>query len=1076
MALSDAQMAQEGLTQHLSNLDIGAGTPGDSMVTQFPLYKTPLVHPYLPSAAVASQILASTDGGGQPMDPAMFAAAVSELRGAAAAVAPRGPVVRSRAEVERMEREERLKREAPGGFTAQKSKEDIQSYQAAAKELEKRTRTASKAGGSASSSAAGGSSSSRHTSARAERERSKYHARVAKLEAQLASLSSDAERRAAREAWEAAEKKYKDVLTDSASGAKKTGLADDPLDDGAQYDEFGLIPPSSPRSLHAHRLASVQRGLARGEVVSEEFRASLEDLRTSHAQNLAQVEDLFYAQKLTGQLGSTLLHNSQQQMDLLAAQQQQQQQQQLGSTQARRSGPGAGGAAAQLPLRQSAPTGDLSRVTDPRELSYAMSQSAAMRRDPRQARPGVTDPAAGADALERADKMRLAAAFEPSEAGSVVGGRRVAHGVVPRRSAAGQAALYEDDDEDDDDRSSVSYDAQGRPLWREVPSDDDRALDARDARAHAEAQDRRQRRQQRDDKEAQRKEDRRRREQREADEESVTISEAQQHPARRGGDRHSARSKSRSRSRSRSPRVRSRSRSRSPRRGGSDRKHASKPQHRSSRSRSNSRSRSRSRSPQRRRDARGRSHSRSRSRSPRRRSGSRSRSRSPSRSRSRSPRPERIQSSMSQPRAQSASQKNEQRHARHEQERRDRRDRRHHDNGEAVDVADTDDRHGDDEREHKYALPDSQRDIAPEVDDGVHLRGPARPQTAQGAGARPGQHAHSAGRPSTANAAGRSGSNVFDPHARTRSGSRPRTTSAAYVAPVDVNDAFPRSAHNAREIAAARRAAQPINQAHAFGPGRPIVDEERRPITGGQGRARSASRTRASPSPGAEGSDSDNAAYLGRSGRVHHVTEPEPFGAAASPTDGSVPASRTKQRFLEYLGEVRAREEAHLSTSFKANPLPTTTMQPLYNQMVKDARKRSKQIRRERKSMTESLVKPFEFAATKAMEKRKRAKLRAQRRKQGLPVSDTSSSDSGSETEGSQSETSGTDGGHKRDKKKNKHKKKKSRDSDDGTAVTSETGGNDSDAATETTDATDSTIAGPPPVQYKVVFGVTTRV
>ncbi len=128
--------------------------------------------------------------------------------------------------------------------------------------------------------------------------------------------------------------------------------------------------------------------------------------------------------------------------------------------------------------------------------------------------------------------------------------------------------------------------------------------------------------------------------------------------------------------------------------------------------------------------------------------------------------------------------------------------------------------------------------------------------------------------------------------------------------------------------------------------------------------------------------------------------------------------------------------------------------------------------------MTKALVKPFEFAATKAMQDRKRKKEKVEARKRGEVVSSDESAsgtdtDGGSKTDGSASDSTGQPSRRSKSKDKKKRKKQSAADSDDGTAAGTVSDGNASDAASESTVATEP--AGPAPIQYKVVFGATVR-
>lgn len=122
-----------------------------------------------------------------------------------------------------------------------------------------------------------------------------------------------------------------------------------------------------------------------------------------------------------------------------------------------------------------------------------------------------------------------------------------------------------------------------------------------------------------------------------------------------------------------------------------------------------------------------------------------------------------------------------------------------------------------------------------------------------------------------------------------------------------------------------------------------------------------------------------------------------------------------KQHFLEYLGEVRAREES--SNILKANPLPTATMQPLYAHGSRRA---------QALQAVEEGAQEDDGGIGDAREGKQRT-----RRKQGLPVSDTNSDSDDSDANGT---ASGTDDGQRKSKKKKKHH---SALSDDGSAASS---------------------------------------
>jgi len=340
-----------GLTTHLSNLDIGAGTPGDSMVTQFPRYTTPLTHPYLPSAAIAAQALQTDPNDPRPINPAMFAASIDELRHAAAAIAPTGLHVRSKAERERDEKNRvRALREGDAGkMPSTVAKKDIEQYLSDSRKQDKGLLTLTNdnastatAGNNASATTdpkrkPSSSSSSSSSTRNAAREKSRYESRVRALEEKLVHLHSDAERNAAKEAWTRAEEAYAVASQETrtaghnkgsskSSGGKRgssggNSAADalaalDPRD-AMSFDALGAIPETDPVARKAAHIKELQRALASGEVVGKDFAENLDELRSQHRENLAAVEDLYYQQKLTAQLGNTVADNARQQVVMM---------------------------------------------------------------------------------------------------------------------------------------------------------------------------------------------------------------------------------------------------------------------------------------------------------------------------------------------------------------------------------------------------------------------------------------------------------------------------------------------------------------------------------------------------------------------------------------------------------------------------------------------------------------------------------------------------------------------------------------------------------------------------------------
>lgn len=89
------------------------------------------------------------------------------------------------------------------------------------------------------------------------------------------------------------------------------------------------------------------------------------------------------------------------------------------------------------------------------------------------------------------------------------------------------------------------------------------------------------------------------------------------------------------------------------------------------------------------------------------------------------------------------------------------------------------------------------------------------------------------------------------------------------------------------------------------------------------------------------------------------ITIPEPF--SFDRREAEKRKTIAKQRFEQYLAEIRAQEAMECSVQFRASPIPSTTLLPLYEEMVRRKAERSEAIRATSKIMTKARERPFSF-------------------------------------------------------------------------------------------------------------------
>eukprot|EP01006_Ploeotia_vitrea_P035030 TRINITY_DN65831_c7_g2_i2.p1 TRINITY_DN65831_c7_g2~~TRINITY_DN65831_c7_g2_i2.p1 ORF type:complete len:845 (+),score=440.87 TRINITY_DN65831_c7_g2_i2:341-2536(+) len=79
--------------------------------------------------------------------------------------------------------------------------------------------------------------------------------------------------------------------------------------------------------------------------------------------------------------------------------------------------------------------------------------------------------------------------------------------------------------------------------------------------------------------------------------------------------------------------------------------------------------------------------------------------------------------------------------------------------------------------------------------------------------------------------------------------------------------------------------------------------------------------------------------------------------SSASPTKKSL----TKEKFEQYLAELKRREEEPLQFTFRANPVPPSTLLPKYEKLMKQQEERRRQVREKSKEITKKNERPFSF-------------------------------------------------------------------------------------------------------------------
>ncbi|KAG2393044.1 hypothetical protein C9374_009621 [Naegleria lovaniensis] len=90
------------------------------------------------------------------------------------------------------------------------------------------------------------------------------------------------------------------------------------------------------------------------------------------------------------------------------------------------------------------------------------------------------------------------------------------------------------------------------------------------------------------------------------------------------------------------------------------------------------------------------------------------------------------------------------------------------------------------------------------------------------------------------------------------------------------------------------------------------------------------------------------------------ITVPLPF--SFEERESMKPKGIHRRKMEEYIGKIKLEEEHHLNKRFKANPVPKTTKQALYNSIKMRTEYQLTLQKKALKEMTKSIVKPFYFA------------------------------------------------------------------------------------------------------------------